>query len=142
MKHGPPDNTPGFICGNEMFQKVAREAFPILIQLATDNTEPKIFYSKLAEKACVSHIPECFRGLWMRKPLGSVWRTLFEYQQESGIEIPYLTTIVINKDTGIPTIFKAWLNWSDEKIAAEQMAVYNFKQWIDVMEAVFNGVSL
>ena len=118
------------------YHKVAREVFPILIQLATDSKRPTISYGQLAEKVGVTHIPSNRRGHWMRWPLGSIWCTLFEYQQESDLDIPYLTTIVVNKSTGIPTVFKERLNWSKEKIKLEQDAVYKFEQWIDIMEAI------
>lgn len=143
MKYGPPDIKKMNFYGSDERQEAARQALPILIQHATDSTRPTITYGELADKIGMEYMPgelknakkswNGFRARWMRLPLGCIWQTLFEYQQKSDLDIPYLTTIVVNKDSGMPTIFK---NWSDEKIKAAQDAVYNFEQWQDVMEAI------
>ena len=49
--------------------------------------------------------------------------------------MPYLTIIVVNKDTRRPTYFSKELGWSDDKIQAKQAAVYNFEQWEDIRQA-------
>ena len=72
----------------------------------------------------------------MNYPLGCVLKTLFEYHQETGIDIPYLTIIVVNKDTRRPTYFSKRLGWSDDQIQAEQVAVYNFEQWEHIRQAI------
>ena len=145
MKYGPPDKNPINFYGNDPRQIAAQQAFPILIQRATERTCP-ISYGDLADKIGMQYMPgklknpieslDAFRSLWMRRPLGCIWQTLFEYQQESSIEIPYLTTIVVNKDSDIPTIYKEYLNWSKERIRAEQDEVYKFKQWTDVIDSL------
>lgn len=77
------------------------------------------------------------RAFWMRLPLGCIWHTLFEYQKRNPVlDIPYLTTIVVNQGTDIPTIFKEWYDWSEEQIKAAQNAVYKFEQWTDIMEVI------
>ena len=130
------------IYGNSWSQTVGREIFPILIQMAIDRQIP-ITYGELVDKAEAAgikfkHKPE-YRGLRarsMNSPLGCVLRTLFEYQEESGIDIPYLTTIVVNKDTRQPTYFILTFGWSDDRIRAEQEAVYNFEQWEHIRHAI------
>lgn len=137
MNCGPPsEKAINFHSTEKDYQRVAREVFPVLIQLATDKTRPTISYGELAEKVGVTHIPQNRRGHWMRWPLGCIWQTLFEYQKDTDLDIPYLMTIVVNKNSDVPTIFKTYLNWSDEKIKAAQDAVYNFEHWQDVMEAI------
>ena len=146
MKYGPPGKKSINFYGNSERQIAARQALPILIQLATNSTRPIITYGELADKIGMEYMPgklknpieslDAFRARWMRLPLGCIWQTLFDHQQKSNIEIPYLTTIVVNKNTEVPTIFKKYLNWSDEKIKLEQDAVYKFEQWTDVMEAI------
>ena len=151
MKYGPPEYKAINFYGDEERQIAARQAFPILIELAelatespihtpvpppgasvpddTDSTRPTITYGELADKIGLNG-----RARWMRLPLGCIWQTLWEYQHESGIEIPYLTTIVVNAARNIPTIFKKYLNWSATEIADAQREVYDFQQWHSVME--------
>ena len=146
MKCGPPDKKAINFYGNSERQIAARQALPILMQHATDSTRSTITYGELADEIGMEYMPgelknpieslDAFRAQWMRLPLGCIWQTLFEYQQESDLEIPYLTTIVVNRNSDVPTIFKTYLSWSDEKIKAAQDAVYKFKQWQDVMEAI------
>ncbi|MDE0327346.1 MAG: hypothetical protein OXN27_25745 [Candidatus Poribacteria bacterium] len=150
MKYGPPDTNPINFYGNSEMQIAARQALPILIQLATDSTRPIITYGELAVEIGMEYMPgklknpieslDAFRALWMRRPLGCIWQTLFEYQQESNMEIctiPYLTTIVVNKGTDVPTIFRDF-NWSDEKIRSERDKVYKFEDWTDVLEEIMS----
>ena len=147
MKYGPPGVKAINFYGDDKRQIAARQAFPILIQLATDPTRPIITYGELADEIGMQYIPDKlrdlkpFKALWMRLPLGCIWQTLFEYQQESNMEIctiPYLTTIVVNKGTDVPTIFKKYLNWSNEKIKSEQCKVYGFEGWADVLEEIMS----
>ena len=125
--------------GNEWSQKVGREIFPILIQMAIDRQD-LITYGELADKVEEAGIEfrtahRGRRALNMNYPLGCILRTLFEYQEESCINMPYLTIIVVNKDTRRPTYFSKELGWSDDKIQAKQAAVYNFEQWEDIRQA-------
>ena len=142
MEYGPPSGKAINFYGNGKRQIAARQAFPILIQLATDSTRPTITYGELADQIGMQYIPdgirdlEGFKALWMRLPLGSIWQTLLEYQRESKIEIPYLTTIVVNKNTDVPTMFREYLNWSNEKIKSEQCKVYQFEYWTDILEEI------
>ena len=139
MEYGPPGGNGSNFYGEYPQQIAARQVFPILIELATDSTCPVIRYGELADRID-EYIPvglrrEALKGRkaqWMRLPLGRIWQTLFEYQGESNIEIPYLTTIVVNKNSDLPTMFKEYLGWSDEKIISEQVKVYQFKHWRDV----------
>ena len=146
MQYGPPGRKAINFYGCSERQEAARQALPILIQHATDSTRPTITYGELVDEIGMEYMPgklkepkeslDAFRAQWMRLPLGCIWQTLFEYQQKSDLDIPYLTTIVVNKNSDVPTIFKTYLNWSDEEIKAAQDAVYNFEQWQDVMEAI------
>ena len=148
MEYGPDGNrnrntrTRNFY-GNKPREIAAREVFPILVELATDSTRPTITYGKLADKI-LQYIPAGLRdqtgrkAQWMGWPLGNIWHRLFDYQQESNIEIPYLTTIVVNQDTDVPTIFKKHFNWSNEKIRSEQCKVYEFEYWTNVLEEIRN----
>ena len=63
----------------------------------------------------------------------------FELQEDFDEDIPYLTTIVINKETEIPTVFNSYLGWSNERIADAQKDVYCFKRWADVKEIIHEG---
>ena len=128
------------IYGNRWSQTVGREIFPILIQMAIDRQSP-ITYGELVDKAEAAGIEfkTAHRGLRarsMRWPLGCVLRTLFEYQEESCIKIPHLTTIVVNQDTRRPTYYSKGHGWSDDKIRAEQAAVYNFERWEHIRQAI------
>lgn len=150
MKSGPPGGRKeNFYEGEEERHVAARQAFPILIELATDKTHPTIFYGQLADRIGMEYIPKGLRSSslkgrraqWMSYPLGHIWQTLFEYQQESNIEtlkcIPYLTTIVVSQDTPhLPTIFRTYLHWSDEKIRSEQEKVYRFEHWREILEGI------
>ena len=142
MEYGPPSGKAINFYGNNKRQIAARQAFPILIQLATDSTRPVITYGELADEMGMQYIPDGLRelkgykALWMSRPLGHIWQTLFEYQERYNIEIPYLTTIVVNKGSNVPTIFKKYLDWSDEKIISEQVKVYQFEYWTDVLEEI------
>ena len=127
------------IYGNKWSQEVGRAIFPILIEMAIEGQDP-IPYGKFADKAEAAGIEfktthPGRRAQSMRCPLGCVLKTLFEYHKESGIEIPYLTTIVVNKSTRQPTYFKK-LGWSDDQIQAKQAAVYKFKQWEHIRQAI------
>ena len=75
-------------------------------------------------------------GRAMNYPLGCVLRALCECREELGIDIPQLTTIVVSKRDGRPTYFSKKLGWSDDKIQAEQQAVYNFEQWEHIRQAI------
>ena len=145
MQYGPDGNKNGNtrtrnFYGNKPREIAARKIFPILVELANDGPPP-ITYGKLADRI-VQYIPDGSRKLprtrakWMMWPLGNIWHRLFDYQQESNIEIPYLTTIVVNKGTRVPTIFKKRFNWPNEKIRSEQCKVYNFEYWTDILEQI------
>ena len=143
MKHCPPKYKAINFYGDMDRQIVARKAFPILIELAAGGTHSTINYGELIDKIGLQYMPgklkdpktsNGLRALWMRYALASIWQTLWEYQCDSGIDIPYLTTIVVNAKSQIPTFFKKSWKWSDEKIATAQREVYDFQQWHDVME--------
>ncbi len=126
----------------EWSEPVGWVIFPILIQMAIDRQSP-ITYGDLVDKAeeagiKFKHKPE-HRGLrarTLRGALGWVLERLSEYREESGIDIPHLTTIVVNQDTRQPTYFIKEFGWSDDRIRAEQAAVYNFEQWEQIRQAI------
>ena len=135
--------------GNEDRQIVAQLAFPILIELAHDENHPTITYGRLADRIGIQYMPGKLknpkkslngrRALWMRLPLGCIWHTLFELQKDFDEDIPYLTTIVVNQDKEIPTIFKSDdYGWSDKEIKDAQKDVYCFKRWADVKERIYS----
>lgn len=147
MKHSSPDVKQMNFYGDNPRQIAARQVFPILIELATDKSRPTIFYGQLVDRIGIQYMPgklknpkkslDARRALWMRLPLGCIWHTLFEYQKRNpDLDIPYLTTIVVNQDTDIPTVFKERYNWSEEQIKAAQNDVYEFEQWTDIMDAI------
>ena len=114
--------------------------FPILIQMAIDRQSP-ITYGELVDKAeeVGVEFKTAHRGVRarsMRWPLGWVLERLSEYREESGIDIPHLTTIVVSQKNGQPTYFSKEFGWSDDKIQAEQAAVYNFEQWEHIRQAI------
>ena len=124
----------------EWSETVGWEIFPILIQMAIDRQGP-ITYGELADKAEAAGIEFSTehrgrRALSLRYPLGWVLERLCEYRKESCIKIPHLTTIVVNKKDRLPTYFSEVLGWSDDKIQAEQEAVYNFEQWEHIRQAI------
>ena len=125
------------IYGKKRSQKAGREIFPILIQVAIDGQDPitdTITYGCLADR-----IGKPGGALSMHWALGCVLRTLCECREELGIDIPQLTTIVVSKGDGRPTYFSeesGEFRWSDDRIQAEQMAVYDFEQWEHVRETI------
>ena len=134
--------------GNEDYQIAAQLAFPILIELATDEKQPTISYGELVDRIGIQYMPGKLknpkkslngrRAQWMRLPLGCIWQTLFELQEDFDEDIPYLTTVVVNRSTKIPTFFKSDLDWSDERIKEAQKDVYCFKRWADVKEIIYS----
>jgi len=124
----------------EWSETVGWEIFPILIQMAIDRQGP-MTYIELADKAEEAGIEfktasRGFRALSMRWPLGWVLERLSEYREESGIDIPHLTTIVVSQKNRQPTYFSKECGWSDDRIQAEQAAVYNFEQWDHIRQAI------
>ena len=114
--------------------------FPILIQMVIDRQGP-MTYGELADKAEAAGIEfstehRGFRALSMRWPLGWVLERLCEYRKESCIKIPHLTTIVVSQKNRQPTYFIKEFGWSDDRIQAEQAAVYNFEQWDHIRQAI------
>lgn len=125
--------------GDDDYQIKARKAFPILIELATDPEQPTMTYGQLAKK--IDRYFNSYSALQMTAPLGSIWTTLLRYQEKSGIDIPYLTIIIVSQETGLPTYFKNNLKWSNKEIADAQADVYNFQQWPDVREHILPNTS-
>ena len=129
--------------GNKPREIAARQLFPILIEFANSGPPPNddpLTYEKLADEI-LEYIPLGSRSQpgtkakWMAWPLGNIWHRLYDYQQESDIDIPYLTVIVVSKRTGQPTHFSN-LGKPDDWIQAEQEAVYTFKQWEQIRQAI------
>lgn len=124
--------TLNFFGNSRQYQATAREIFPILIQWAITR-EPNTTYGRLASE--VGKSPG-FETLSLNGALGSVWQTLFEYQERTSIDIPYLTTIVVNQETRLPTYFRDKLGWSLAEISAKQEEVYRFGQWAEIETAI------
>ena len=127
------------IHGDKWSQKIGREVFSILIQMAIDDQDP-ITYGKLADKVEETGIEltedKGRRAQSMISPLACVLKTLFEYHEELGMDVPYLTTIIVNNDTGLPTHFSEGQGWSKEKIQAKQKAVYEYEHWENVRQVI------
>ena len=72
-------------------------------------------------------------------PLGSISTTLYELQEKwreeiPNIAIPRLTSIVVNKDTRLPSYPKmSQLEFEDAR-----KIIYNFPLWTSVLEAIVN----
>ncbi len=130
MDHAPQQLN---LYGNEKhYQKVGRSAFPILIHLA--KVREFITYGELAKKINVSNPRN------LNYPLGSVWVTLYELQEEWRVEIPqidipYLTSLVVNKDTGHP----GYEDLPQSEFEAECRRVFNFPIWTSVQEVVLSN---
>ena len=126
-----PDPQPNMFGNDKDYQKVARDALPILIHLA--KARETIIYGDLAKKIDVSNPRN------LRSPLGSIATTLYEIQEEwrkeiPNITIPRLTTIVVNKDTGRAT----YPGMSQSEFENELKTIYNFPLWTSVLEAIVN----
>lgn len=130
MDHAPPQLN---LYGNEKpYQKVGRSAFPILIHLA--KAGEIITYGELAKKIDVSNPRN------MNFPLGSIWVTLYELQEEwrteiPQIDIPYLTFLVVSKDTGHP----GYGDRPQLEFEEECRRIFNFPIWASVHEAVLSN---
>lgn len=127
-----PGGSKNFFGNDKQYQATAREIFPILIQWAMTR-EPNTTYGRLA--SAVGRSPG-FETLSLNGALGSVWKTLFEYQERTGIDIPYLTTIVVNQKTRLPTYFRDRLGWPLAEIQEKQEEVYRFGQWAEIEAAI------
>ena len=120
------------IHGSKDHQIRARRIFPVLIELAIDKNRLAITYGGLADRINYPNPRN------MSKPLGCIWKSLYEYQETSGLDIPYLTTIVVAKDTRLPTYYKNNLGWSETKIRSEQELVYQFEHWTTIIESLLS----
>lgn len=80
--------------GDQLYQQRAREALPILVRQA--KAQQTITYESLAEELRMPNPRN------LNYVLGSITRTLLGIQLPSGVPIPPLTVIVVNKATGIP----------------------------------------
>ena len=117
------------------YQKSARAAFPILIQLA--KAKETITYAELGEKINLSKPIVYVVG----EPLGSIWTTLYELQEEwkeQGhlVDIPCLTWIVVRKDTGRP----GYDDISQSEFEVEREKIFNFPLWTSVYEAIVEKI--
>ena len=77
------------------------------------------------------------------EPLGSIWTTLYELQEEwkeQGhlVDIPCLTWIVVNKNTGRP----GYDDISQSEFEAECEKIFNFSLWTSAYEAIVEKVLL
>jgi hypothetical protein len=79
--------------GNALYQKRARLAFPLLVRQAL--VPEKITYTNLGLELEV-------RPRNLNYVLGSIAQGLIELQKQWGTEIPPLTAIVVNRQSGLP----------------------------------------
>ena len=127
-----PDPQLNMFGNDKNYQKVARDAFPILIQLT--RIKETITYGELAKKIGVSNARN------LDYPLGSISTTLYELQEEWAeeiprIDIPRLTSIVVSKDTRLPSYPPGITPSEFEDV---QKTIYNFPLWTSVLEAIVN----
>lgn len=133
-RHPPQDNMYG---NDHEYQKRARIAFPYLIKLA--KAGKVITYGDLGEK---QNWPKPIHYV-VGEPLGSIWTTLYELQEEwkeQGhlVDIPCLTWIIVNKNTGRP----GYDDISQSEFEAEREKVFNFPLWTSVYEKIVEKVLL
>ena len=118
--------------------KCARKIFPVLVRLA--RCEERICYSDLAKE-----IGEPRNAINMRLPLGCIGETISRLNKErsSGAEIPYIQSLVINKETGLPGHgFDGFMEKvenlddhdRDEAIKEEMKAVFQYPDWEKILE--------
>ena len=105
--------------GDEEHQKLAREAFPLLIEKA--KTRDTIKYGDLAGKLKISRY-----GYPMSQMLGSIMTTLYELDQKWQDGIPHLTTLVVRASTGYPSYPS---KTSNEVFDKEFDRIYNYRKW-------------
>lgn len=83
-----------FTSGNELYQRRARAALPLLIRQA--KAQQTIFYADLAAELGMTNARN------LNFVLGSVGVTLEQLAKERGIEIPPIQCLVINQHNGLP----------------------------------------
>ena len=114
------------ILGEEEHQVAAREALPILIELA--KAEEKINYSTLADQLGIFSYGEP-----MSKMLDSIVTTLYELGEEWGEKLPRLTALIVKRDTGYPGFPPGIPN---EEFDAEFERIYNYPKWDTVQQTL------
>ena len=112
--------------GEEAHHIAAREAFPILIELA--KACDTIKYSILADKL---DIPAY--GYPMAQMLGSIVTTLAQLGKQWNEELPHLTALVVRSDTGYPSYPSGTPN---EVFDAEFERIYKYPKWGTVQHAL------
>jgi len=132
----------GDILGNELYQKRAAKALPILIKQAELRKE--LSYSALAQEIGMPN-PRNLNNV-----LDCVGIRLEELSNEWGETIPPIQTAVINKGTGLPSEGIGWLfqGKAREKfdalpikerkrlLHAKWAEIYDYPKWKEVLDAV------
>ena len=125
--------------GDELYQKRAREALPILVRQAICGET--IHYSQLASEL---NIPNA-RNL--NYVLGCIGNTLQEESEAHGVELPPIQCLVVNKETGLPgegvgqfisnVDFRALNKKQRHVLVQSQLAkIYAFPDWLKVLEVL------
>ena len=117
--------------GEEAHHIAAREAFPILIELA--KACDTIKYSTLADKLDISAY-----GYPMSQMLGSIVTTLAQLGKQWNEELPHLTVLVVRYDTGYPSYPSGTPN---EVFDAEFERIYKYPKWDAVQHALLPDAS-
>ena len=114
------------IFGDEEHQVVAREALPILIELA--KAGEKITYGDLGRKLEIAA-----RGYPMSQMLGSIVSALKVLGEQWQENVPRLTSLVVLSATGYPSFPPGT---SNEDFDVEFDDIYNYQKWDAVQRAL------
>ena len=110
---------------------VAREALPILIEKA--KAGETIYYSDLAGKLEISAFEYP-----MPQMLGSIVTTLCELGEEWQEDVPYLTALVVTRNTGYPS---AKLGISNEVYDRAFKRIYKYRKWDAIQKTLLSDES-
>jgi hypothetical protein len=124
--------------GNKLYQKRARKAFPVLVRQALAG-QP-IYYSALAYELGMPNPRN------LNYVLGSIGQTLQNLSKKWNEDIPPLSCIVVNKNTGLPGEGVGWFIDDKNRFAtlprkqqrsivnAELQKIYTYTRWFDVLQ--------
>lgn len=127
----------GLLGGMKLYQVRARNTLPYLVRLA--KAGQTIYYSDLASQLSYPN-PRSFNYI-----LGAIGNALQELSEDTGIDIPPIQCIVINKNRGLPGDGIGWfisvsdfhhLSKSQQKniVDRELSRIYTFQHWDWVLE--------
>ncbi|MFN7949204.1 MAG: hypothetical protein U0Z53_27870 [Blastocatellia bacterium] len=126
--------------GDSLYQKRAREVFPILVRQAI--AQQKITYAQLAEEVGIPNPRN------LNYVLGSIGTTLIELGKKWREKIPAIQCLVVNGATGLPgdgadefikrrsTIQKLSLRQKDALVMKVLAEVFAYPKWGAVMQAL------